>query len=160
MDEPWGSPAPFSTGLPDRTSPPRDLAMFNGENGRVIMWADLMRLVRRSDVIVVSAPPGPVADMVCRAYFEDAAAAFPPVAEIACTNEPEPCAAQVADASGRRRLVRCGPGMDLPALSASIRARDWGKVVTTMALVPGTARSIEPGEIGRADVVVHLGPTP
>jgi hypothetical protein len=159
MGEPWGSPMQFSTALPDRPEAPRDLAMFNGRNGRVLMWADLMRLARRSDIVVVSAPEGPVPDMVRRALFEDVTEAFPPVVEVACTDEVEPCATQVVEAQGRRRLVRCGPDMDLEALSASIRAQAWGKVVTTVAVLPGQARELQPGEAGRADVVVHLGAT-
>lgn len=160
MGEPWGSPVQFSTGLPDRPEPPRDLAMFNGRNGRVLMWADLMRLARRSDIVVVSAPEGQVPDMVRRALFEDVTQAFPPVAEVSCDEEVEPCATRVIQAEGRRRLVRCAAGMDLEALSASIRAQAWGKVVTTVVMVPGEARELQPDERGRADVVVHLGATP
>jgi hypothetical protein len=160
MDEPWGSPVQFSTALPDRTEAPRDLAMFNGRNGRVLVWADLMRLARRSDIVVVSAPEGEVPDMVRRALFEDVTEAFPPVAEVTCDASPETCADEVNRAEGRRRLVRCGPTMDLQALSRSIRAQAWGKVVTTVALVPGQARTLQVDETDRADVVVHLGTAP
>lgn len=160
MGEPWGSPMQFSTALPDRPEAPRDLAMFNGDTGRVLVWADLMRLSRRSDIVVVSAPEGTVPDMVRRALFDDISEAFPPVTELTCSGDVEPCAASVVQADGRRRLVRCGAGMDLAALSASIRAQAWGKVVTTVALVPGTARTLQSDEKGRADVVVRLGTSP
>ena len=53
LGEPWGSPMQYATGLSDTPYAPRDLAMFDGVNGRVVMWADLMRLVRRTSVIVV-----------------------------------------------------------------------------------------------------------
>lgn len=159
MGEPWGSPAQFSTALPDRPEAPRDLAMFNGDSGRVLLWADLMRLARRSDIVVVSAPESGVPDMVRRALFEDVAEAFPPATEIDCDEDPDACASAVADAGGRRRLVRCPSATDLSSLSAAVRSRCWGKVVTTVALMPGGGRSLAEDERGLADVVVHLGPS-
>lgn len=160
MGEPWGSPVQFSTALPDRTEAPRDLAMFNGSNGRVLVWSDLMRLARRSDIMVVSAPQGEVPDMVRRALFEDVTEAFPRVVEVTCGDDLDTCATDVVQADGRRQLVRCGPDMDLRALSISIRSQALGKVVSTVALIHGDARALQPQEKDRADVVVHLGTSP
>jgi hypothetical protein len=157
LGEPSGSPMQFSTALPYALSAPRDLAMFDGVNGRVLTWPDLMRLVRRTDVIVFGGEGGPDADLVRAALADDAQAAFPPVAVIDGCSDVESCAQAAADAlhDHARVVIRCPAACSLPEVSRRIRALHWFSSVTTVALVPSNARTLDATERDRADVVIH-----
>lgn len=163
LGEPWGSPMQYTTALPDMPYPPRDLAMFDGVNGRVVMWADLMRLVRRTDVIVIDGTVSDAGAVSARnALVEDVQSRFPPVAVIDCTQDAATCADQVHDAWNEkpRRVVVRNTGPDsVQALSQAIRARDLFTSVTTVALVPSSARFLQEGDRERADVVIYTAPT-
>lgn len=163
LGEPWGSPIQYSTALPDTPYPPRDLAMFDGVNGRVVMWADLMRLVRRTDVIVIDGATSDAGAEAARAaLIEDVQSRFPPVAVVDCTQDAATCADQVRDAwkTKPRRVVVRNNGPDaLQALSRAIRADDMFTSVTTVALVPSAARFLQEVDRERADVVIYTAPT-
>ena len=163
LGEPWGSPAQYSTALPDTPYPPRDLAMFDGVNGRVVMWSDLMRLVRRTDVIVIDGTASDTGAVAARnALVEDVQSRFPPVVVVDCTQDADSCADQVRDAWRQkpRRVVVRNTGPDsLQSVSRAIRARDLFTSVTTVALVPSAARFLQEGDRERADVVIYTAPT-
>ena len=163
LGEPWGSPMQYSTALPDTPYAPRDLAMFDGVNGRVVMWADLMRLVRRTDVIVIDGTVSDTGATAARnALVEDVQSRFPPVVVVDCTQDADSCADQVRDAWRQkpRRVVVRNTGPDsLQSVSRAIRARDLFTSVTTVALVPSAARFLQEGDRERADVVIYTAPT-
>ncbi len=158
LGEPWGSPIQFSTALPETPYPPRDLPMFDGVNGRVLMWADLMRLVRRSDVIVVEQTTGdPIADAARTALIEDVRNTFVPTEVIQCQDGADACLAafkQVPHGT-RRVVIQCGPACSVAELSQVIRNNTFFDTVTTVAFVNTTARFLRPDDWERADVVVH-----
>ena len=160
LGDPSGSPMQFSTALPDTPAAPRDLAMFDGVNGRVLTWADLMRLVRRTDIVVLGGEGGPDAAVVRAALIDDARAAFPPTAVIEGCADLEGCAQAAADAlhDNKRVVVQCPASCDLPEVSRRIRALHWFSSVTTVALVPSGARALAASERDRADVVIHTAP--
>lgn len=160
LGEPSGSPMQHSTVLPLTPTSPRDLAMFDGVNGRVLTWSDLMRLVRRTDVIVFGAEGGPSADAVRAALADDAQAAFPPVAVLDGCADTASCAKAAAEAlhDHARVVIRCPATCSLPEVSAEIRSMRWFTSVTTVALVPSGARALAPEERDRADVVIHTAP--
>jgi hypothetical protein len=160
LGEPSGSPMQFSTALPMAPMAPRDLAMFDGVNGRVLTWSDLMRLVRRTDVIVFGGEGGPAADSVRAAVTDDAQAAFAQVAVIDGCVDVDACARAAAEAlrDNRRVVVRCPAACSLPDVSRRIRSIDWFASVTTVALVPSGARALDAADRDRADVVVHAAP--
>ena len=160
LGEPSGSPMQFSTALPLTPTSPRDLAMFDGVNGRVLTWADLMRLVRRTDVIVLGAEGGPNGDAVRAALIDDAQAAFPPVAALDGCSDTATCAHAASEAlhDHARVVIRCPATCSLPEVSAAIRSSRWFTSVTTVALVPSGARALAPDERDRADVVIHTAP--
>ena len=163
LGEPWGSPVQYSTALPDTPYPPRDLAMFDGVNGRVLMWADLMRLVRRTEVIVVDDTPTDAGSVAVRnALLDDVQAAFKPTATIDCGQGGVACAESVSDAfkaGSRRVVVRASNTDSLSGLSSAIRTGSPTTTVTTVALVPSAARFLREGDRERADVVVYTAPT-
>lgn len=160
LGEPSGSPMQFSTALPDTPVAPRDLCMFDGVNGRVLTWSDLMRLVRRTDVIVVGGEGGSDAGMVRAALIDDARAAFSPTAVIDGCTDAEACAQAAADAlhDSKRVVVQCPTSCDLAEVSRRIRALHWFSSVTTVAMVPSGARALAAAERDRADVVIHTAP--
>ena len=153
----------YTTALPDMPYPPRDLAMFDGVNGRVVMWADLMRLVRRTDVIVIDGTTSDAGAVAARnALVEDVQSRFPPVAVVDCDQNADACADLVRDAwkQNPRRVVVRDTGPDsVQALSQAIRAHDLFTSVTTVALVPSAARFLQEGDRERADVVICTAPT-
>lgn len=163
LGEPWGSPVQFATALPDTPYPPRDLAMFDGVNGRVVMWADLMRLVRRTDVIVVDATADDVRSVAARdALVQDVQSSFPPVTVVECGNDGIACAEAVTAAfkSGSRRVVARVTGADsMSGLSSAIRSGNLFTSVTTVAVVPSPARFLRDSDRERADVVIYSAPT-
>jgi hypothetical protein len=160
LGEPSGSPMQFSTALPSTPVAPRDLAMFDGVNGRVLTWSDLMRLVRRTDVIVLGGEGGPDGDVVRAALIDDARAAFSPTAVIDGCADAETCAQAAGDAlhDSKRVVVRCPASCDLAEVSRRIRSLHWFSSVTTVALVPSGARALAAAERDRADVVIHTAP--
>lgn len=163
LGEPWGSPLQYSTALPDTPYPPRDLVMFDGVNGRVVMWADIMRLVRRTDVIVIDGTANDAGAVAARdALVADVQSSFPPTAVVDCTQDAATCTEQVRDAwkEKPRRVVVRNTGPDsLEALSRAIRANGLFTSVTTVALVPSAARFLQEGDRERADVVIYTAPT-
>jgi hypothetical protein len=160
LGEPSGSPMQFSTALPDTPVAPRDLAMFDGVNGRVLTWSDLMRLVRRTDVIVVGGEGGRDGGMVRAALIDDARAAFSPTTVVDGCADAEACAQAAADAlhDSKRVVVQCPASCDLAEVSRRIRALHWFSSVTTVAMVPSGARALAASERDRADVVIHTAP--
>lgn len=161
LGEPWGSPMQHSTALSDTPYPPRDLAMFDGVNGRVVMWADLVRLVRRTSVIVIDATADDRGAVAMRsALIEDVQAAFPPVAIVDCEDDADGCAARVSDAldSNRRVIVRCVGGVRVADASRAIRSRCWFTGVTTVAMVASPDRELRPQDRDLADVVAYTAP--
>jgi hypothetical protein len=150
----------FSTALPDSPVAPRDLAMFDGVNGRVLTWSDLMRLVRRTDVVVIGGAGGPDGGAVRAALIDDAQAAFAPTAVIDGCADAEACAQSAADAlrDSKRVVVQCPASCDLADVSRRIRAMHWFSSVTTVAMVPSGARKLAASERDRADVVIHTAP--
>lgn len=162
LGEPWGSPMQFSTGLSDTPYPPRDLAMFDGVNGRVVMWADLMRLVRRTSVIVVDGTAGDRGAVSMRgALVEDVQAGFAPVAVIEAGDDADTCATKVNDELGpnRRVVVRCGGSATVAEVARAVRARCWFTGVTSVALVASADRELRPQDRDLADVVAYTAPT-
>jgi hypothetical protein len=163
LGEPWGSPMQYTTALPDTPYPPRDLAMFDGVNGRVVMWADLMRLARRTDVMVIEANADDARTTAAgEALVQDVQSSFPPVAVIECGADGMACASAVSDAfkAGSRRVVVRVRGSDsLSGLSSAIRSGSLFTSVTTVALVPSAARFLREGDRERADVVAYTAPT-
>jgi len=161
LGEPWGSPMQHATGLSDTPYPPRDLAMFDGVNGRVVMWADLMRLVRRTSVIVVDGKADDRGAVSMRnALIEDVNAGFAPVAVLDCDDDADACAAKVSDAldANRRVVVRCLGGVSVADASRAIRSKCWFTSVTTVALVPSQDRELRPQDRELADVVAYTAP--
>ena len=163
LGEPWGSPMQYTTALPDTPYPPRDLVMFDGVNGRVVMWADIMRLVRRTDVIVVDGSASDAGAVAARnALVDDVQSSFPPVVVVDCDQDADACADLVHDAWSQkpRRVVVRSTGPDsLQTVSRAIRARSLFTSVTTVALVPSAARFLQEGDRERADVVIYTAPT-
>lgn len=161
LGEPSGSPVQFSTALPYTLAAPRDLAMFDGVNGRVITWSDLMRLVRRTEVIVLGGEGGPAAEATRTALIDDTQAAFPPVAVIDGCSDADACAQAAADAlkDHARVVIRCPASCSLPEVSRRVRALHWFSSVTTVALVPSGGRSLDAADRDRADVVIHAAPS-
>lgn len=163
LGEPWGSPMQYATALPDMPYPPRDLVMFDGVNGRVVMWADLMRLVRRTDVIVVDGSASDAGAVAARnALVADVQSSFPPVEVVDSDQDADACADLVHDAWNQkpRRVVVRSTGPDsLQTVSRAIRARSLFTSVTTVALVPSAARFLQEGDRERADVVIYTAPT-
>jgi hypothetical protein len=129
LGEPWGSPPQYSTALADTPYPPRDLAMFDGVSGRVVMWADLARLVRRTNVIVIDG-------------------------KVECTQR-----VGAAMQSNRRVVVRCRGSVTMSEVGAAIGSRYWWTGVTTVALVPSSSRALRPEDRDLADVVAYTTPT-
>ncbi|MFM1829977.1 MAG: hypothetical protein RLZZ558_317 [Planctomycetota bacterium] len=161
MGMPWGSPMQDSTALPDVPYPPRDLAMFEGSNGRLVMWADLTKLVRISGVIVVATPAGSdAATAFSEAVREDVESNFQPAVVLDCDADTDACVDHVTTEgrNARRVLVRCPETCDLPAISRGIRAGMPGTSVTTVLVVRGDARRIRDADRDRADVIVYTGP--
>jgi hypothetical protein len=160
LGEPSGSPMQFSTALPDTPVAPRDLCMFDGVNGRVLTWSDLMRLVRRTDVVVMGGEGGPDEGVVRAAVVDDVRAAFSPTAVIDGCTDAEACAQAAADAlhDSKRVVVLCPASCDLAEVSRRIRALHWFSSVTTVAMVPSGARALAAAERDRADVVIHTAP--
>lgn len=161
LGEPWGSPVQFSTGLSDTPYPPRDLAMFDGVNGRVVMWADLMRLVRRTSVIVVDGRADDRGATSMRAALvEDVQAGFPPVTIVDCGDDADACASKVSDAldASRRVVVRCVGGVSVADAGRAIRSACRFTGVTTVALVPSQDRELRPQDRDLADVVAYTAP--
>ena len=161
MGMPWGSPMQDSTALPDVPYPPRDLAMFDGTNGRLVMWADLTKLVRISGVIVVATPGGSdTATAFSEALREDVESNFQPAVVLDCDADTDACVDHVTTEgrNARRVLVRCPEASDLPAVSRGVRAGMPGTSVTTVLVVRGDARRLRDPDRNRADVIVYTGP--
>ena len=162
LGEPWGSPMQHSTRLADTPYPPRDLAMFDGVNGRVVMWADLMRLTRRTSVLVIDTRPDDRGAVAMRnALLDDVRAGFSPVAEIECGDDLDGCALEVDDAlAHHRRVVVLARGTaPLPDVARAINRRCWFTGVTTLATVPSAARFLRTEDRDRGDVVAYTAPT-
>ena len=162
LGEPWGGPMQYSTALPDTPYPPRDLAMFDGVSGRVVMWADLMRLNRRTTVLVVDGlaqDPGSVA--MRKALIEDVSAAFQPTAVVDCGDDVRDCAARAGAAmqSSRRVVIRCTGSVSVADTAHEISQRFWCAGVTSVALVPSSSRVFRPEDRDLADVVAYTAPT-
>lgn len=161
LGEPWGSPMQRSTGLSDTPYPPRDLAMFDGVNGRVVMWADLMRLTRRTSVMVIDGKADDRGAVSMRnALVEDIQSAFPPVAMVDCGDDADACAARVSEAldANRRVIVRCNGTTSVADASRAIRSRCWFTGVTTVALIPSQDRELRVQDRDLADVVAYTAP--
>jgi len=161
LGEPWGSPMQYTTALPNVPYAPRDLAMFDGVNGRVVMWADLMRLVRRTDVIVVDGTANDANAVACRkALIVDVQSAFAPVAVIECGESAQECATQVRNASheNRRVVLVCTGAYPLSEVSKAIRCSWLFSSVTTVAMVDSQARFLSESDRDRGDVVVYTKP--
>jgi hypothetical protein len=161
LGEPWGSPMQHSTALADTPYPPRNLAMFDGVNGRVVMWADLMRLVRRTSVIVIDGRSDDRGSTAMRsALVEDVQAGFPPVAVMDCGDDAGACADLVREAldANRRVVVRCTGSVTVADAGAAIRGRLWFSGVTTVAMLPLPDRSLRAQDRELADVVAYCAP--
>lgn len=162
LGEPWGSPMQFSTALADTPYPPRDLPMFDGVNGRVVMWADLMRLTRRTSVLVIDVRPDDRGAVAMRnALLEDVRSGFSPVAEIECVDDLEGCARQVDDALERNRrvIVLAKGAAPLADVAGAINRRCAFTGVTTVASVPSAARFLRTEDRDLGDVVAYTAPT-
>jgi hypothetical protein len=162
LAKPWASPMQSSTALPDTPYPPRDLAMFDAVNGRVLMWSDLIALSAWADVVVISnAKDDPGGLWMQTALTEDTIAAFPPSA---CFRASGDAASVVAELNATPTQNRCvlihydGPE-SLPDLSSAIRHAHPGDKVLTLALLPSPARFLRTEDVRKADVVAYTTPT-
>ena len=162
LGEPWGSPPQYSTALADTPYPPRDLAMFDGVSGRVVMWADLARLVRRTNVIVIDGKAEERGAVAMRdALIAEIDAGYAPTVVLDCGDDAVECTQRVGAAmqSNRRVVVRCRGSVTMSEVGAAIGSRYWWTGVTTVALVPSSSRALRPEDRDLADVVAYTTPT-
>jgi hypothetical protein len=136
--------------------------MFDGVSGRVVMWADLMRLTRRTSVLVLDVRPMDRGAVAMReALVQDVQSGFSPVAMVECDSDLEACARQVDESldANRRVIVLHRGDAALGEVTRAINARCWFTGVTTVATVPSAARYLRGADRDRADVVAYTAPT-
>jgi hypothetical protein len=162
LAKPWAAPMQYSTGLADTPFPPRDFAMFDAVNGRVLMWSDVIDLTAWADVIVISheqSCPGGV--WMQDALTEDVLAAFPPSSFFESTGDVATVVTELDNSrKDSRRVVIHYMGTDpLHDVASAIRKAHRTDNVFTIALVSSSVRFLRNEDVRKADVVAYTAPT-
>jgi hypothetical protein len=162
LAKPWAAPMQYTTGLADTPFPPRDFAMFDAVNGRVLMWSDVIDLTAWADVIVISHEktcPGGV--WMQEALTEDVLAAFPPSSFFESTGDPAIVVTELDNSrKDSRRVVIHYMGTDpLHDVASAIRKAHRTDNVFTIALVSSSVRYLRNEDVRKADVVAYTAPT-
>ena len=162
LAKPWAAPMQYSTGLADTPFPPRDFAMFDAVNGRVLMWSDVIDLTAWADVIVISHEktcPGGV--WMQDALTEDVVAAFPPSSFFESTGDAATVVTELNNSpkDSRRVLIHYTGAEPLHDVASAIRQAHPTDNVFTIALVPSPARFLRNEDVRKADVVAYTAPT-
>ena len=162
LAKPWAAPMQYSTALADTPYPPRDFAMFDAVNGRVLMWSDVIDLTAWADVIVISHEktcPGGV--WMQDALTEDVLAAFPPSSFFESTGDPATVVTELDNSrKDSRRVVIHYTGTDpLHDVATAIRKAHRTDNVFTIALVSSSVRFLRNEDVRKADVVAYTAPT-
>ena len=162
LAKPWAAPMQYSTKLADTPFPPRDFAMFDAVNGRVLMWSDVIDLTAWADVIVISHEktcPGGV--WMQNALTEDVLAAFPPSSFFQSTGDPDTVVTELDDSrkDSRRVVIHYMGTEPLHDVASAIRKAHRTDNVFTIALVSSSVRFLRNEDVRKADVVAYTAPT-
>lgn len=162
LAKPWAAPMQYSTGLADTPFPPRDFAMFDAVNGRVLMWSDVIDLTAWANVIVIShekSCPGGV--WMQEALTEDVVAAFPPSSFFESTGDADTVVTELNNSpkDSRRVLIHYTGVEPLHDVATAIRKAHPTDNVFTIALVSSSVRFLRNEDVRKADVVAYTAPT-
>jgi len=162
LAKPWAAPMQYSTALADTPFPPRDFAMFDAVNGRVLMWSDVIDLTAWADVIVISHEktcPGGV--WMQDALTEDVLAAFPPSSFFESTGDADTVVTELNNSpkDSRRVLIHYTGVEPLHDIATAIRKAHPTDNVFTLALVSSPVRFLRNEDVRKADVVAYTAPT-
>jgi len=162
LAKPWAAPMQYSTALADTPYPPRDFAMFDAVNGRVLMWSDVIDLTAWADVIVISHEktcPGGV--WMQEALTEDVVAAFPPSSFFESTGDADTVVTELNNSpkDSRRVLIHYTGVEPLHDIATAIRKAHPTDNVFTIALVSSSVRFLRNEDVRKADVVAYTAPT-
>ena len=152
----------YSTTLADTPFPPRDFAMFDAVNGRVLMWSDVIDLTAWADVIVISHEKTCLGGVwMQEALTEDVLAAFPPSSFFESTGDPATVVTELDNSrKDSRRVVIHYMGNDpLHDVASAIRKAHRTDNVFTIALVSSSVRFLRNEDVRKADVVAYTAPT-
>jgi len=162
LAKPWAAPMQYSTALADTPFPPRDFAMFDAVNGRVLMWSDVIDLTAWADVIVISHEKTcPGGAWMQDALTEDVVAAFPPSSFFESTDDAATVVTELNNSpkDSRRVLIHYTGAEPLHDIASAIRKAHPTDNVFTIALVPSPARFLRNEDVRKADVVAYTAPT-
>ena len=162
LAKPWAAPMQYSTKLADTPFAPRDFAMFDAVNGRVLMWSDVIDLTAWADVIVISHEKTCAGGVWMQdALTEDVLAAFPPSSFFESAGDPDAVVTDFDNSpKDSRRVVIHYTGTDpLHDVASAIRKAHRTDNVFTIALVPSPARFLRNEDVRKADVVAYTAPT-
>ncbi len=162
LAKPWAAPMQYSTALADTPYPPRDFAMFDAVNGRVLMWSDVIDLTAWADVIVISHEKTcPGGAWMQEALTEDVVAAFPPSSFFESTGDAATVVTELNNSpkDSRRVLIHYTGAEPLHDIASAIRKAHHTDNVFTIALVPSPARFLRNEDVRKADVVAYTAPT-
>ena len=162
LAKPWAAPMQYSTKLADTPFAPRDFAMFDAVNGRVLMWSDVIDLTAWADVIVISHEKTCAGGVWMQdALTEDVLAAFPPSSFFESAGDPDAVVTDFDNSpKDSRRVVIHYTGTDpLHDVASAIRKAHRTDNVFTIALVPSPTRFLRNEDVRKADVVAYTAPT-
>ena len=162
LAKPWAAPMQYSTGLADTPFPPRDFAMFDAVNGRVLMWSDVIDLTAWADVIVISHEQSCLGGVWMQdALTEDVLAAFPPSSFFESTGDVATVVTELNNSpkDSRRVLIHYTGVEPLHDVATAIRTAHPTDNVFTLALVSSSVRFLRNEDVRKADVVAYTAPT-